>query len=143
MVEYSKVSVGRGTDAPFELVGAPWVDGHKLADYLNPRRIPGVHFTAAEFTPASSPYAGQLCRGVRITLTDRDVLDSPLLGVELMSALLKPFPADYKLDRTDALVANARVMEAVKAGRDPHVIADEWRKDVRKFMKRRQKFLLY
>lgn len=143
MVEWSNVSVGRGTDAPFELVGAPWADGSKLAEYLNQRRIPGIQFTATEFTPASSKYAGQACRGVRITLVERNTLDAPLLGVELISAFLRLFPADFKLERTSDLVANARVMEGVTAGRDPREIAKEWQADVEKFMKRRQKFLLY
>lgn len=143
LVEWSNVSVGRGTDAPFELLGAPWLDGGKLAEYLNSRRIPGVRFAAAQFTPDSSTYAGQTCGGVRITLLDRNALDAPLLGVELMSALLKLFPKDYKLERTSDLVANPRVMEAVKAGRDPRAIASDWQKDVADFMKRHQKFPLY
>ncbi len=143
MVEWSNVSVGRGTDLPFELVGAPWVDGSKLAEYLNQRQIPGARFAATDFTPASSKYAGQACRGVRITLADRDALDSPLLGVELMSALLKLFPSDYKLERTSDLVTNERVMEGVTAGRDPRVIADDWQADVQKFIQTRKKYLLY
>jgi uncharacterized protein YbbC (DUF1343 family) len=143
MVEWSNVSVGRGTDAPFELVGAPWVDGGRLAEYLNQRQIPGVRFAAAEFTPASSQYKGMLCQGVRITLVDRDALDAPLLGVELMSALLKLFPAGYKLERTSHLVANRRVLEGVTAGRDPRVIAEEWRGEVQKFVELRKQYLLY
>ncbi len=143
MVEWSNVSVGRGTNAPFELVGAPWVDGGRLADYLNRRQIPGVRFAAAEFTPTSSQYGGTLCHGVRITLVDRDALDSPLLGVELMSALVKLFPADYKLERTSHLVANRRVLEGLAAGRDPRRIAEEWREDLRRFLAVRKKYLLY
>ncbi|MGH9602826.1 MAG: exo-beta-N-acetylmuramidase NamZ domain-containing protein, partial [Terriglobales bacterium] len=143
MVEWSNVSVGRGTDAPFEQVGAPWVDGARLADYLNQRQIPGVRFAAADFTPTSSRYAGQACRGVRITLMDRKKLDAPLLGVELMSALLRLFPADYKLERTSDLLANARVMEGVTAGRDPRAIAQQWRAEVQKFVGLRREYLLY
>lgn len=143
LVEWSNVSVGRGTDTPFELMGAPWVDGPRLADYLNQRQISGVRFAATEFTPTSSQYAGQACRGVRITLMDRNLLDAPLLGVELTSALLKLFPADYKLERTSDLFANTRVMESVTAGRDPRAIAEEWRVDMQKFLEIREKYLLY
>ncbi len=143
MVEWSNVSVGRGTDSPFEFVGAPWVDGPRLADYLNQRQIPGVRFAAAEFTPTSSQYAGKSCRGVRITWVDRNALDAPLLGVELMSALLKLFPADYKLEHTSHLVANRQVMEGVAAGRDPREIADRWREDWQTFVEMRKRYLLY
>ena len=90
MVEAANVSVGRGTDTPFELMGAPWIDGKVLADHLNGRRIAGVRFEAATFTPREWVYPGQRCEGVRIVLTDRNRLDSPLLGVELMARTLAP-----------------------------------------------------
>ncbi len=143
MVEWSNVSVGRGTDSPFELVGAPWVDGSRLAEYLNLQGIPGVRFDPTTFTPRESKYAGQACGGIRITLLDRNALDAPLLGVELMSALLKLFPADHKLERTSHLVANRRVMEGLTAGRDPRAIAEEWRADLQKFIETRNQYLLY
>lgn len=143
LLEWSNVSVGRGTDSPFELVCAPWVDGPGLAEYLTRRRIAGVRFDPATFTPRESKYAGQACGGVRITLVDRAALDAPLLGVEIMSALLKLFPNDYKLERTSHLVANRQVMEGVAAGRDPRRIAEDWRADLQKFIEMRNQYLLY
>ena len=119
------------------------MDGPRLAEYLNQRGIPGVRFDSATFTPRESKYAGQTCSGIRITRVDRAALDAPLLGVEIMSALLKLFPTDYKLERTSHLVANRRVMEGVATGRDPRGIAEEWRADLQKFIEMRNRYLLY
>src|SRR5262249_364484 len=82
MVEGANVSVGRGTDTPFELLGAPWIKGRELAAYLNARNISGVRFVPVSFTPSDSIYKGQLCSGVNIVLLDRSVLDAPEMGVE-------------------------------------------------------------
>jgi uncharacterized protein YbbC (DUF1343 family) len=87
MVEGANVSVGRGTDAPFELVGAPWIDGKALARHLGARGIAGVQFEAATFMPREATFANQTCEGVRVHITDRNRLDSPLLGIELVAAL--------------------------------------------------------
>ena len=100
MVEGANVSVGRGTSTPFELLGAPWVRGRELADYLNRRNIDGVQFLPVEFTPESSLYKGRTCRGTRILLKDRGTLDSALLGIEIASALHRLFPRDFKIDGT-------------------------------------------
>jgi uncharacterized protein YbbC (DUF1343 family) len=87
--------VGRGTDAPFELFGAPWIDAERLARTLNLRGIPGVRFVPVEFTPTSSKFAGERCRGVRITVTDRTALSSVTLGLQIATALATS-RADWK-----------------------------------------------
>jgi uncharacterized protein YbbC (DUF1343 family) len=97
MIETSNISVGRGTDTPFELVGAPWIDSRALATYLNARDIAGVRFVPLEFTPDSTVYAHEKCRGVQIVITDRNSLDAPELGIEFAGALLSLYPANYKL----------------------------------------------
>ena len=106
MIEAANVSVGRGTDTPFELVGAPWIDGKALADQLNGRNIAGVRFEATTFTPREWAYAGQTCEGVRITLTDRNRLDRPLLGVELMAALWRLYGDRFQIDRTLGMIGS-------------------------------------
>src|SRR5947209_1860483 len=96
MVEYTNVSVGRGTDTPFEIVGAPWITGlaiRDFADYLNRRQIAGARFVPTTFTPATgAKFGGQLCGGVNIIVTDRIALDGPHLSIEIASALEPSFP---------------------------------------------------
>ena len=144
MIEGSNVSVGRGTDSPFEVVGAPWIDGRKLADYLNSRHIQGVRFVPAQFTPASSRFSGELCHGVQISLVDRDALDSPEFGAELAAALFELFPKDFKLDSTLGLVGSHGVVDGIRTGRDPRRLAYEWEQNqLEAFRRRRAPYLLY
>jgi uncharacterized protein YbbC (DUF1343 family)/CubicO group peptidase (beta-lactamase class C family) len=144
MIEGANVSVGRGTDRPFEVVGAPWIDGRKLSDYLNDRRIQGVRFTPDDFTPASSRFSKQLCHGIQINLVDRDALDSPELGAELAAALFKLFPNDFKLDQTLELVGARAVLEGIRQGRDPRRLAYEWEQNqLQAFRQMRSRYLLY
>ena len=143
LIEGSNVSVGRGTDTPFELVGAPWIKGRELAAYLNRRGIAGVRFVAVNFTPSASAHNGQSCEGVNIVLTDRNGFDGPELGIELASALRKLYPADFKLDRITELLVNQGVYDALVAGQDPRRIAQDWQQDLEKFQQMRQKYLIY
>src|SRR6185369_6120839 len=143
MVEGTNVSVGRGTDTPFELVGAPWIDERQFGAYLNGRKLAGVRFVPTRFTPTSSNYANQVCHGVNILITDRNQLDGPEVGLELASALLKLYPNDYKVDKLDFLMVHRASFEALKRGDDPRAIADTWRDGLQQFMKTRAKYLLY
>ena len=143
LVEGTNVSVGRGTDAPFELLGAPWIRGRELAKYLNARDIAGVRFVPVEFTPTSSAYAGQKCGGVNIILVDRNVLDAPELGIELASALHKLYPEQFHMERLVNLVVNQAVCDAVAQGQDPRRTAQDWQERIEQFQKIRQKYLIY
>jgi uncharacterized protein YbbC (DUF1343 family) len=143
MIEGANISVGRGTDTPFELLGAPWIDGRKLAAYLNARRIQGVRFIPVEFTPSSAKFAHQTCHGVSIVLLDRQSLDSPEMGVELASALCTLFPKEFEIDKTLPLVGSRQAIDAIKAGEDPRVIELQWEKQFSAFMKMRGQYLLY
>ena len=143
LVEGTNVSVGRGTDTPFEVVGAPWINGRELAQFLNARQISGVRFVPIAFTPKDSKYAGQLCRGVNLIVTGRNTLDSPELGVELASALLKLYLKDYKVEKMIDILANRTVFDAIVAGADPRRIAEDWRDDLERFEPIRKKYLLY
>lgn len=144
MIEYANVSVGRGTDTPFEVLGAPWIDGPKLAQYLDARHIQGVRFLETDFTPHDNKFAGQVCHGVEISLLDRQALDSPELGAELAAALWKLFPKDFQIDQTLKLVGSRAVLEAIKQGHDPRRIAYEWEQNQdRPFRTMRAKYLLY
>jgi uncharacterized protein YbbC (DUF1343 family)/CubicO group peptidase (beta-lactamase class C family) len=143
IIEGTNVSVGRGTDTPFELLGAPWMKSKELAAYLNARGIAGVRFVPVTFTPTASNYSGQMCSGVNIVVTDRNGFDAPELGMELAAALRKLYPADYKIERLPELLMNQSVYDALVAGQDPRRIAQEWQEGLQKFQKVREKYLIY
>jgi uncharacterized protein YbbC (DUF1343 family) len=143
LVEGTNVSVGRGTDTPFELVGAPWMKSAELAQYLNARNISGVRFVPVSFTPTTSNYASQKCEGVNILLVERNAFDGPELGIELASALHKLYPEQFHMDRMIELLGNQAVYDAVARERDPRSIAEDWREPLEKFQQMRQKYLIY
>ncbi|WP_428668419.1 exo-beta-N-acetylmuramidase NamZ domain-containing protein [Reyranella sp.] len=143
MVEGANVSVGRGTDTPFELLGAPWIDGTALAAALQARAIPGVRFEAATFTPRDAAFAGQPCQGVRLSLTDRNLLDSPSLGLELIAVLYRLYGSSIAIDRTLALVGSRRTLEAIKAQASTAEIVGSWTTSLGGFRQQRERYLLY
>ncbi len=143
LVEGTNVSVGRGTDTPFELLGAPWIKGKELAQYLNARSISGVRFVPITFTPSASNYSGQKCEGVNIFVVERNALDTGELGVELASALHKLYPEQYHMERLIELLGNQSVYDAIASGQDPRRIAEDWREPLEKFLQVRQKYLIY
>ncbi len=137
------VSVGRGTETPFEVLGAPWIDAEQLAEYLNRRQIPGVRFEAIEFTPADDVHIGRFCRGVRLVLTEREALDVGRLGVELLSALWRLYPESFKLEKTIRLLGSQKTLDRIRAGDDPVEIVAGWEEEVKAFRELRQEYLLY
>jgi len=143
LIEGTNVSVGRGTDTPFEVVGAPWIKGRELAAYLNGRGIQSVRSVPITFTPSSSNFAGERCEGVNLIILDRNTLDSPELGIELASALHKLYPNDFKMERMADLLVNQSVFEAIGAGEDPRRIAEDWQERLEGFVRLREKYLLY
>jgi len=143
LIEGTNVSVGRGTDTPFELVGAPWIKSRELAAYLNGRGIAGVRFVPVSFTPNSAVYTGQTCWGVNIILTDRNGFDAPELGIELAAALHKLYAADFKIERMTDLLVNQSAYDALVAGQDPRRIAQDWQEGLENFQKVRERYLLY
>ena len=143
-LERTNLSVGRGTDTPFERIGAPWIDARRLAQFLSARSIPGVRFVPVSFTPgAPYPYAGQLCQGIEMMVVDRDRLDAPELGMEIAAALLRLFPHDYDASRIDALILNQATVQQLERGTDPRSIAASWQPDLRAYEQRRARYLLY
>jgi uncharacterized protein YbbC (DUF1343 family) len=147
MLDAANVSVGRGTATPFEHIGAAYVKGQELADYLNGRGIAGVRFEATRFRVDEDgnkyPFHGTEIEGVAITLTDRRALDAPELGIELIAALHRLYPTEFKMEKTAALIVNRATMEALAAGRDPREIAGMWGAGLTEFSRRREGYLLY
>ena len=143
LIEATNVSVGRGTDAPFQLVGAPWIKATEFSAYLNARLISGLRFVPTEFTPASGTHAGKPCGGVQVMVVNREILDSPELGIEIAAALRKLYPGEFEISKMNTLLANQGAFVALQNGRDPRRIAEDWRDGLEKFLVVRAKYLLY
>jgi uncharacterized protein YbbC (DUF1343 family)/CubicO group peptidase (beta-lactamase class C family) len=142
-IEGTNISVGRGTDTPFEHVGAPWIDGVQLSDALNARAVPGVRFYPVRFTPASSKYANDECQGVFIIVTDRAALRPVRVGLEIASALSRMYPAQYQLDAAGRLFGSRDTLARVRSGDDPATIASSWGAAEARWRLLRSKYLLY
>ncbi len=143
LVESANVSVGRGTATPFEVVGAPWISGARLARELTQRRIPGVAFEPEVFVPRDSRCRGQRCEGVRLRLVDRTALDGPALGVELAAALYRLYPGEFQIDRILSMLGAREVLRAIKQGDDPREIRRRWQPGLERFLRLRARYLLY
>ncbi|HUB53088.1 MAG TPA: exo-beta-N-acetylmuramidase NamZ domain-containing protein [Terracidiphilus sp.] len=144
LIETTNVSVGRGTDTPFELLGAPWIDGRAIAKYLNHFDRPGVRFVPTSFTPqAPYPYAGTVCHGVQVIVTDRNVFDAPETGILIASSLEHLYPTNFELKKIDTLLANQSVLTALENGEDPGKIAADWDAALKAFEAARKSALLY
>lgn len=143
MIEGTNVSVGRGTDMPFEVFGAPWINAEKVSGYLNGRAIRGVRFIPEDFTPSAYIYKNRVCHGVRIILENRQELDSTVLGIEIVSALYKLYPKDFQLDKTVGLIGARLIVQAIKDGYDPASVIMLWQPRLEQFLQLRAKYLLY
>lgn len=142
--EYAKnYSVGRGTHAPFEQVGADWIHGPELSAYLNKRFVPGVRFYPTRFLPDQSNFKGQTIEGVRFVITDRESFSSLRLGLELAGALEKLYPGKVDWDGNAKLIGSRQTLAAIKRGEDPRAIELELQPAVREFIATRQRYLLY
>ena len=137
------ISVGRGTDKPFERLGAPWIHGEEFAEEMNRRSIPGVRFEPDRFTPDSGLYKGDLCQGARVVVTDRAALLSMRMGMEIAAALSKLYPGNFDAGKMILLVGNATTIERLTAGDAPGAIVAGWEKDLAAFRRMREKYLLY
>ncbi|MDX2043280.1 MAG: DUF1343 domain-containing protein [Acidobacteriota bacterium] len=143
LLEPTNVSVGRGTDTPFELVGAPWMDGRKLAEALNSANLPGVRFVPVRFTPKASVHKDAECGGVNIIITDRSRFDSVLMGMEMTVQLKKLFGKDFAVDRFNRLLVSQKVYDAFRSGSDARALRQLWDADLEGFKAIRRRYLLY
>ena len=137
------VSVGRGTETPFEEFGAPWIDGEEVAEALNARNLPGVRFVGQPFIPVSGLYAGQRCGGVSIRVTDRATVRSMRIGLEIAALLQKKYLDHFDVTKTIVLLGNDATVEQLKAGTPPEQIIASWAKDLADFDQVRRKYFLY
>ena len=139
----SAMSVGRGTDTPFELVGAPYCDDVRLAHELNAAKLKGVRFVPIQFTPTYSTHKGQLCRGVFINLTDRDNCSAVDVGLQIAKTLHRLYPGQFPTQKLQPLLADPATLEALKSDQPLGQIRELWRPALEQFQKVRAKYLMY
>jgi uncharacterized protein YbbC (DUF1343 family) len=143
LLETTNVSVGRGTDTPFEIVGAPWIQGDKLAEALNQQYIPGVRFVPVRFTPKASVFKDEQCGGVNIIITDRNAFRPLWTGLEMAVALRKLYPNDWKIDSYSRLLVNADTLQRIKHGEPARQIVNSWNDSLQEFRRARAEVFLY
>jgi uncharacterized protein YbbC (DUF1343 family) len=143
LLERTNVSVGRGTDRPFEIVGAPWIEPRRLVEALQAARIPSVQCVPVYFTPDASRHKGVRCGGVSLLVANADGLNSVLLGLTLASVLNKLYPDEFKMDTIGDFLGNTSAMNILKAGQSPAKVLRSDNSNLRKFLARRQKALIY
>jgi len=139
----SALSVGRGTDTPFEVVGAPYIDDVRFAEELNRAELPGVSFVPIRFTPTYSIHKGVNCGGVYIMLNDRDRCNVVDVGLQIARTLCQLYPNQFNVDKTKHLLLHAPTLAAVKANTPLSEIRASWKADVDEFLKRRENYLIY
>ena len=143
LLESKEISVGRGTDTPFQVIGAPWYRAREVAEYLNARALPGVRFLHRRFTPNASVYQNQECEGVDIVLVNRSVFDPVLLGMELLSATLKFHPGKFDVAGVMRLLGSDEAAARLKRGETGREVLDAMRGRTEEFGRIRARYLLY
>jgi uncharacterized protein YbbC (DUF1343 family) len=143
ILQSAGVSVGRGTQTPFEEFGAPWINGDEVAAALNARNIPGVHFAAQPFIPIAGLYSGQRCGGVSIKIIDRFKVRSMRMGLEIAAILQKLYPKQFEASKLIELVGNSDAVQQLQSGAPPEKIVASWTDSLTAFDKVRRKYFLY
>ena len=143
ILQNAGVSVGRGTQAPFEEFGAPWLNGDDVAAALNERHLPGLHFTAQPFIPIVGLYSGQRCGGVGVRITDRNKVRSMSMGLEIAVILQRLYPKQFDFQKLLELTGNADTIQQLQSGAAPEKIVASWSSALASFDQIRRKYFLY
>jgi len=143
LLETTNLSVGRGTDTPFEVIGAPWIDGQQLASALNRLPLAGVRFVPIRFTPDASKFANEVCQGVNVTVVNRQRFRPVGVGLQIAATLRKLYPNAWETKQLNRLLLHQKVFDAVVGGAEAGSLTDLYRKKLGKFVERRNAFLLY
>jgi uncharacterized protein YbbC (DUF1343 family) len=143
ILQNAGLSVGRGTEAPFEEFGAPWINGEEVAEALSARNLPGVRFANQPYIPVSGLYAGQRCGGVGIRVTDREAVRSVRVGLEIAVLLQKKYPGQFDVNKAITLLGNDVTVQQLQAGTPPEQIVASWAADLQAFDQMRRKYFLY
>ncbi len=144
LLEFTNISVGRGTATPFEHIGAPWIDDGRLAARLIEDRLPGILILPTRYTPDANVYDGEDCGGVRFLITDRNTLRPIDVGLSIGRAIQESYPRTFNLkDKGNVLLRHSKTLDALVKGKSNQQIRNLWKPDLEKFLKRRSNFLLY
>jgi uncharacterized protein YbbC (DUF1343 family) len=143
ILQNAGVSVGRGTEAPFEQFGAPWMNGEEVAAALNAKHLPGLKFVSQLLIPVSGLYAGQRCGGVSIRIGEKSAVRSMRMGLEIAALLKKMYPDKIDLAKTITLLGNATTVQELQDGVPPEKIVADWKDDLAEYEAVRRKYLLY
>lgn len=143
LLETTALSVGRGTDTPFEIIGAPYIDDGKLALELNRLNLPGVRFVPIRFTPKSSVYSGKACGGVNIVVTDRSLLKPVRTGLAIAREIQRLYPAEFGVEKLNRLLAHPFTTDGIRRLTTLGDLERAWADDFKQFESRRKNFLLY
>jgi uncharacterized protein YbbC (DUF1343 family) len=143
LLEATNVSVGRGTDAPFEQVGAPWIEGEAWREALAREDVPGVEFVPTSFVPREGPFAGEVCRGVRVRVAEPRLYAAVRTGVTMAQVLLRLHGSRFRADAVERLLGHKATMTALRALRPWRDIVRAGERELTAFAEKREKFLLY
>ena len=143
ILQNAGISVGRGTEAPFEIFGAPWMNGEEVASALNAKHLPGLKFVAQLLIPVSGLYSGQRCGGVSIKIGEKSAVRSMRMGLEIAAVLNRLYPDKVDLAKTITLLGNAATVEELRIGAPPEKIVADWKDDLAAYEKTRRKYILY
>jgi len=143
LLETTNLSVGRGTDTPFEVIGAPWLDGQRLALYLNGKNLPGVRFVPVRYTPKASVFKDEEVSGINIIVTERAEFRPVRTGIEIAAALRHLYPTEWKVDNYARLLVHAETLEGIKRGDAPDAITRRWQPRLEEFLRARSRALIY
>jgi len=152
LLESTSLSMGRGTDKPFEQVGAPYIDDRRFALEMNQAGLAGVRFVPVRFTPRmeyfpgppeSLKYRDQECGGIQLILTDRDACDAVAIGMAMAQVLRRLYPQEFKVADMGRLLGHDETLAALEAGKPLAAIKETWEQDLKDYRERRRKFLLY
>lgn len=141
--EFTNISVGRGTETPFEVIGAPWIDAEDLAAKMNAENLPGIRFEPISFTPTSSRHKDIKVNGLRFELTDRDAFEAVKTGIALTSRLKRDYPNDWQRKNMNTLLLNDETLQAIEDGKSADEIEKFWRDDLERFNAKRVQYLIY
>ncbi len=143
LLETTNISVGRGTERPFEWIGAPWINSRQLAHWLNKQSLPGIRVVPRSATPSASKYANEKCGGVQFIITDLEAFNSLRLGLTLATGLRELYPEDWKAKSAETLLVNEKVLQSVLDGTAVNAIEQLFSDDLQTFESRRKRALIY
>jgi uncharacterized protein YbbC (DUF1343 family) len=143
LLETTNVSVGRGTDRPFEWVGAPWIDGRRLAQALAGHDLPGIRFVPLRLTPTGSVHKGQACGGVNFIVDDWNRFEPLRTGLTVAYELRRLYPKEWQTERFNVLLGHQATWEGLRNGATPQQLEEGWRKDLEQYQELRRRYLLY